>query len=798
MTFRRKGKRGQKSSRSAVDERTSAGAAECAEAGSQDEEGEQKESGPRGALVLESAAFEAYYRCQGICPEAEWHAFLAELKKSLPAAVRVNASSSHSAEPLLVQLRRLREEAPKNSSIAPDVLSWYPGGLAWQWDQLSTNDIKKNAELKPLKQWLGWLLSHGALARQEAVSMIPPLCLDVRPGALVLDLCAAPGSKSSQLLELLHLGGSNGRIDMSRTVRGALVANEISGKRADVLKMQLERLCSPCPVVTQFDAQYFPNLLCKEDGNAMLFDRVLADVPCSGDGTMRKFPEIWGKWSPAGALGLHPMQYAILCRGLAQLRVGGRLVYSTCSFNPVEDEAVVAAALRRYGEDVALVALPHLEGLRGSPGLKTWKVPHPDDASMCWERFEEVPAESLDQHSKLIKASMFPPSTEADKAAWTRASSHCRRFLPHVVGSGGFFVAAFEKLGDKAKLNKVASRRAKAQPPEANDESTCAGDECCKESLPNTEPECDRDVENEEGYEVAPDASSVAQLGVVSPDASEAMIDDKPFNPPARGGSKSHKRAPQAISDYETIAIDDPSWLAAVAFYGFDVALAARLVRSKSCPKNVYFVSDEVLQFLNALASVKPRLLHTGVRALVQMGASKDRKSDTWRIANEGVRILLGHGLERRISVSRRVLSRLLGEAEITRDDLLAAAGAKEVQGLRSLAVGPARAREKLLLPGKAAETLADIKADSVDTTALAEDQLDLLSGSLVVTLMDGNELNKAEAPRIAVSALLSKTSLSSCVPRNEAVAILELLELEERTNAILLAGLCEEKQASR
>eukprot|EP00930_Biecheleria_cincta_P081859 TRINITY_DN7126_c1_g1_i1.p1 TRINITY_DN7126_c1_g1~~TRINITY_DN7126_c1_g1_i1.p1 ORF type:complete len:307 (-),score=66.13 TRINITY_DN7126_c1_g1_i1:62-982(-) len=306
MTFHRKGKRGTKSSRSAADEKASAVAAGCTAAENQDDDGEPQEAGPREALVLESAAFEAYYCCQGICPEAEWPEFLAELRKSLPAAVRVNASC-HSAEAVLAQLRRLRKDAPENSSVAPALLSWYPGGLAWQWNQLSTNDIRKKAELQPLKQWLGWLLSHGALARQEAVSMIPPLCLDVRPGDLVLDLCAAPGSKSSQLLELLHLGASSGRVDMSRTVRGAVVANEISGKRADVLKMQLERLCSPCPIVTQFDAQYFPNLVCQETGNALCFDRVLADVPCSGDGTMRKFPEIWGKWSPKGALGMGKM-----------------------------------------------------------------------------------------------------------------------------------------------------------------------------------------------------------------------------------------------------------------------------------------------------------------------------------------------------------------------------------------------------------------------------------------------------------------------------------------------------------
>ena len=74
----------------------------------------------------------------------------------------------------------------------------------------------------------------------------------------------------------------------------------------------------------------------------LLFDRILCDVPCSGDGTIRKAPDIWRRWTPGNGNGLHPLQLRIALHACQMLKEGGRLVYSTCTFNPIEDEAVVA------------------------------------------------------------------------------------------------------------------------------------------------------------------------------------------------------------------------------------------------------------------------------------------------------------------------------------------------------------------------------------------------------------------------------------------------------------------------
>lgn len=82
-------------------------------------------------------------------------------------------------------------------------------------------------------------------------------------------------------------------------------------------------------------------ILCAQ-GEAYKFDRVLCDVPCSGDGTLRKAPDIWRRWTANNGNGLHALQLRIALHSAHMLRVGGRMVYSTCTFNPVEDEAVVA------------------------------------------------------------------------------------------------------------------------------------------------------------------------------------------------------------------------------------------------------------------------------------------------------------------------------------------------------------------------------------------------------------------------------------------------------------------------
>lgn len=178
----------------------------------------------------------------------------------------------------------------------------------------------------------------------------------------------------------------------------------------------------------------------------MYFDRVLADVPCSGDGTMRKNPSIWNKWGVGDGIGLHKLQLDILMRGLSMLKQGGRLVYSTCSLNPAEDEAVLAEALRRHAGKVKLVEIKHqLTGLRFINGMSKW---HVMNKQKQWVTRGE---------DEKLAASLFEPTD--DEAAWMNLDCSVR-VLPHLQNTGGFFIAAFESTAPAADVQEQESEKA--------------------------------------------------------------------------------------------------------------------------------------------------------------------------------------------------------------------------------------------------------------------------------------------------------------------------------------------------
>lgn len=305
--------------------------------------------------------------------------------------------------------------------------------------------------------------------------MIPPLLIDARPGMTVLDMCAAPGSKSAQLMELLHAGeeetmqqatkdvqdgnagpgsiGPEGLNDDGRST-GLLVANDSDYKRAHMLIHQMKRLSSPNLIVTNHDATMYPSIKLpplpstegKPQKNRYLkFDRILADVPCSGDGTARKNYSVWKDWSPSNALGLYAIQSRILVRALQMLKVGGRVVYSTCSMNPVENEAVIASAINRCGGSANIKIIDcsnELPGLKRAPGLRSWKVM--DREGRMWNSWQEI-EERREKEGILglgrLAEGMFPPSGENADLPLER----CTRIYPHLQDTGGFFITVLEK-----------------------------------------------------------------------------------------------------------------------------------------------------------------------------------------------------------------------------------------------------------------------------------------------------------------------------------------------------------------
>ena len=161
--------------------------------------------------------------------------------------------------------------------------------------------------------------------------MAPAGLLDVRPGMKVLDLCAAPGGKTTQLAAALD-------------GEGLLVCNEINPKRAKILARNIERL----GVANALVLNEHPRKLegCFEG----FFDRILVDAPCSGEGMFRKEEAAVADWSEETVRMCAERQQEILRSAAKMLAPGGRLVYSTCTFAPAENEGAVAAFLREFPE----------------------------------------------------------------------------------------------------------------------------------------------------------------------------------------------------------------------------------------------------------------------------------------------------------------------------------------------------------------------------------------------------------------------------------------------------------------
>ncbi|XP_022844248.1 tRNA (cytosine(34)-C(5))-methyltransferase-like isoform X1 [Olea europaea var. sylvestris] len=452
-------------------------------------------------FATQNTGFDEYYKEQEIVSQEEWDTFIKYLRTPLPAAFRINSSSQFYRD-IRLQLENdfsislQAEDVDGCEVVAIKPLPWYPNNLAWH-SNFSRNQLRKNQTLERFHEFLKLENETGNITRQEAVSMVPPLFLDVQPHHFVLDMCAAPGSKTFQLLEMIHQLTEPGTLP-----RGMVIANDLDVQRCNLLIHQTKRMCTSNLIVTNHEAQHFPScnlhrnhINNSEFGNSeepgitqLQFDRVLCDVPCSGDGTLRKAPDIWRKWNAGNGNGLHGLQVQIGMRGISLLKVGGRMIYSTCSMNPTENEAVVAEILRRCEGSIELVDVSsELPQLIRRPGLKKWKV---RDKGVWFTSYKDVPKyrrsivtsgmfpsgktyeetseldhetvttelvengkESTGNELQMIDDPMFPaPSSDAEVS--TLPLERCMRIVPHDQNTGAFFIAVFHKLSSLSVTQK--------------------------------------------------------------------------------------------------------------------------------------------------------------------------------------------------------------------------------------------------------------------------------------------------------------------------------------------------------
>jgi NOL1/NOP2/sun family putative RNA methylase len=297
-------------------------------------------------------SLEALERYKDIVPD--FGVFVKVQSSPLHASVRINT--------LKVGRPRLLLRLDK-AGVKYRVLEWYPLGL----------------RLGPSER-PGKMAEHalGYIHVQEVLSMVPPLILDPKPGEAILDMCSSPGSKTSQIAQAMEN-------------RGLLVANEPSMIRLKPLRFNCERLGITNVAVTRYDGQSFPDYT---------FDRVLVDVPCSSEGTARKDLKVLLRSGRKRSMNLQSLQVRLLKRALMLTHPGGTVVYSTCTYAPEENEAVVNQVL-----DLARLEKFSLLGLQSSPGLTEWN------------------GETYSEDLKL-----------------------CARYYPHQNDTGGFFVAKLIRL----------------------------------------------------------------------------------------------------------------------------------------------------------------------------------------------------------------------------------------------------------------------------------------------------------------------------------------------------------------
>ncbi|KAE9001620.1 hypothetical protein PR003_g18541 [Phytophthora rubi] len=430
-------------------------------------------SKPKPSLDVYKQSFSEYLReTDAVKDETELEQLMKLLHEPLPVSFRLNLHRPDAER--LKKMLATKLQFPSNKYFhgeipvnPPKPIAWYPlENVAWQMDcgrVALSKSAPKHEDVRAFHSVLLEQTDRGNIDRQEAVSMLPVLFLDVQRGHRVLDMCASPGSKTTQVIDFLLSAESSNDGEQS----GLVIANDLDKKRAYMLVHRLSRNTLRRAVVTCGAGDAFPGLYDAETKTLQptnVFDRVLCDVPCSGDGTLRKNQALWKDWHIGQGLTLHPIQLALALRGAALLKVGGTMVYSTCSFNPVENEAVVAELLRRAGGSLELLDVSKkMPQLVARPGRSKWRVgwrsksksthkghlfkgDNPDDSSdnqSLHQWFDTYESLSQDLRGSRVTRSMF--SCEGDIAQELHKTL---RLIPTDQNSGGFFIALLRKVAD--------------------------------------------------------------------------------------------------------------------------------------------------------------------------------------------------------------------------------------------------------------------------------------------------------------------------------------------------------------
>ncbi len=249
--------------------------------------------------------------------------FFRSLNQRLPKAFRVNTLKAGKEAVL---------EKFQGYGIAVKPVSWYR-------DAFTTDFFE-----------IGNTIEHfmGHIYIQELTSMVPVVIAsdEIKKSKIILDCCAAPGSKTTQMAALM-------------ANKGCIVANDIDYMRLKALKFNIEKLGVLNTIITNQDIRFFQG----KEG----FDSVLLDAPCTSEGTIRKDPDILARWSEKRIFGIARLQKQLILKAFDLVKPSGTLIYSTCTFAPEENEEVVQYLLdNRDGFKLENISL---DGFKLSEGI---------------------------------------------------------------------------------------------------------------------------------------------------------------------------------------------------------------------------------------------------------------------------------------------------------------------------------------------------------------------------------------------------------------------------------------------
>lgn len=356
-------------------------------------------------------------------------------------------------------------------------------------------------------------------------------------------------------------------------------------------------------------------------------------------------------------LGLHQLQINISLRAAHLLKVGGLMVYSTCSFNPIENEAVVAELLRRSEGSLELMETADLlPGLIRMPGLETWEVFYKNRAFTRQEIENPASTDPLDLRKQKIKINHFPPTEEELK---TMNLTRCMRFLPHHQNTGGFFVSLLRKTKEMPGVNAA---RAAADEAEAE---TKAEAEAQASSAPA--PTDEKVVVEEKEAPTAVMAETTPTAEASTSEASTSVV--------------LRNRSGQSHGGFQEDPFEalDPANVASIAsFFGADLEFVGSHCLSRSAHnKRVYFLSPAVKEVLLHPRNHRLKVVQTGQRMFEKhRGPKAYEVKCEYRLVQEAVYALLPFITKQKVEVKLPLFHRFLGAPSIAFRDMTEAEAA--------------------------------------------------------------------------------------------------------------------------